>query len=210
MNIVFGDTAGQKTGRERGGTDMDDLRRIRYVTEHYEQLQGLRLLPLGVPFLLSSLWRLTHPALEPFLSASGWALLLASAFVLSALIGRYYARHFGQAHPLRWRTVLPLVAVTAAFFWLEWLQELRPLPVPLPVLFVAVVLARIGMAAGWLRSHYLFIAAACAMFALLPLLGVPLEIRAAALDGLIGGGLAVAAIGDDRVLRRVMTMRSAS
>jgi hypothetical protein len=48
------------------------------------------------------------------------------------------------------------------------------------------------------------------MFALLPLLGVPLEIRAAALDGLIGGGLAVAAIGDDRVLRRVMTMRSAS
>jgi hypothetical protein len=42
------------------------------------------------------------------------------------------------------------------------------------------------------------------------LLGVPLEIRAAALDGLIGGGLAVAAIGDDRVLRRVMTMRSAS
>jgi hypothetical protein len=66
------------------------------------------------------------------------------------------------------------------------------------------------MAAGWLRSHYLFIAAACATFALLPLLGVPLEIRAAALDGLIGGGLAVAAIGDDRVLRRVMTMRSAS
>jgi hypothetical protein len=185
---------------------MDDLRRIRYVTEHYEQLQGLRLLPLGVPFLLSSLWRLARPGPAPFLSASGWALLLASAFVLSALIGRYYARHFGQAHPLRWRTVLPLVA----FFWLEWLQEIRPFPVPLPVLFVAVVLARIGMAAGWLRSHYLFIAAACATFALLPLLGVPLEIRAAALDGLIGGGLAVAAIGDDRVLRRVMTTRSAS
>ena len=106
--------------------------------------------------------------------------------------------------------MFPLVAVTAAFFWLEWLQELRPFPVPLPILFVAVVMARIGMAAGWLRSHYLFIAAACAMFGLLPVLGVPLDTRAAALDGLIGGGLAVAAIGDDRVLRRVMAMRSAS
>jgi hypothetical protein len=30
---------------------LDDLRRIRYVAEHYEQLQGLRLLPLSVPFL---------------------------------------------------------------------------------------------------------------------------------------------------------------
>jgi hypothetical protein len=187
---------------------MDDLRRIRYVTEHYEQLQGLRLLPLSVPFLLSSLSRLSRPA--PFLTATAWAVLLASALALSVLIGRYYARHFGQAQPLGWRTALPLVAATAAFFGLEWLQELRPLPVPLPILFVAVVLARVGIAAGSLRSHYLFIAAACAMFALLPVLGVPLDIRAAALDGLIGGGLAVAAIGDDRVLRRVMATRSAS
>src|SRR5258707_1067429 len=106
MDMAIGDT-----GRQRGGTDMDDLRRIRYVTEHYEQLQGLRLLPLSVPFLLSSLWRLARPA--PLLSTTGWTLLLASAFALSALIGRYYARHFGQAQPLRWRTALPLVAATA-------------------------------------------------------------------------------------------------
>src|SRR5258708_36853149 len=91
---------------------MDDLRRMHYVTEHYEQLQGLRLLPLGVPFLLSSLWRLTRPGPAPFLSASGWAVLLASAIVVPALIGRYYSRHFGHTHPLRWRPAPPLFAVT--------------------------------------------------------------------------------------------------
>ena len=188
---------------------MDDLRRIRYVTEHYEQLQGLRLLPLSVPFLLSSLWRLA-PSGATTLPGTAWTLLLVSAFAASALIGRYYARQFGQAHPFRWWSVLQIVAGTAAFFALEWLQEIRPFPVPLPVLFIAVVLARVGTAAGWLRSHYLWIAAACALFGLLPVLGVPLDLRAAALDGLIGGGLAVAAIGDDRVLRRVMATRSAS
>ncbi|SRR6266853_4210733 len=190
---------------------MDDLRRIHYVTEHYEQLQGLRLLPLSVPFLLSSVSRLAPSALSTMpVSSTGRTVLVVLALVASTLVGRYYTRQFGQAHPFRWRSALQIVAGTAAFFALEWLQELRPFPVPLPVLFVAVVLARIGMAAGWLRSHYLWIAAACALFALLPVLGVPLDIRAAALDGLIGGGLAVAAIGDDRVLRRVMAERSAS
>ena len=188
--------------------DMDDLRRIHYVAEHYEQLQGLRLLPLSVPFLLSSLSRVSPSA--TVLSGSGWSLLLVSAFAMSTVIGRYYSRQFGQAYPFRWRSVCQIAAGTAAFFALEWLQELRPFPIPLPILFIAIVMARIGMAAGWLRSHYLWIAAACALFGLLPVLGVSLDARAAALDGLIGGGLAVAAIGDHRVLRSVMAARSAS
>ena len=187
---------------------MDDLRRIHYVTEHYEQLQGLRILPLSVPFLLSSLSRLAPGAAT--LSGRGWTLLLVSAFAASALIGRWYSRQFGQAPPFRWRAALHVVAATAAFFALEWLQEIRPLPVPLPLLFVAGALVRMGLAADRLRSHYIWIAAACALFALLPILAVPLDIREAALDGLVGGGLAVAAIGDDRVLRRVMATRSAS
>jgi hypothetical protein len=196
---------------------MDDLRRIHYVTEHYEQLQGLRLLPLSVPFVLSSLSRLASSSRSArattWLPGAGWTLLIVSAFAAYTLIGRYYSRQFGQAHPFRWRSVLPIAAGTAAFLALEWLQEIRQFPVPLPILFVAAVLARVGMAAGRLRSHYLWIAAACALFALLPVLpgiNVPFDFRAAALDGLIGGGLAVAAIGDDRVLRRVMTERSAS
>jgi hypothetical protein len=197
MNSAAGDTVG-----------MEDLRRIHYVAEHYEQLQGLRLLPLSVPFLLSALSRLAPSAAR--LSGRGWSVLLMSAIAGSALIGRYYSRRFGETHPFRWRSALQIAAGTAAFFALEWLQEIRPFPLPLPILFVAIVLARVGTAAGWLRSHYLWIAAACALFGLLPVLGVSLDVRAAALDALIGGGLAVAAIGDDRVLRRMMAAGSAS
>jgi hypothetical protein len=193
---------------------MNDLRRIHYVAEHYEQLQGLRLLPLSVPFLLSSFSRMAASTratpLTPLRSGAGWSLLLIAALAASTLIGRYYSRQFGQTHPFRWRSVLQIAAGTALFFALEWLQEIRPFPIPLPILFIAIVLARIGIAAGWLRRHYLWIAAACALFGLLPVLGVSLDMRAAALDALIGGGLAVAAIGDHRVLRSVMGARSAS
>jgi len=182
---------------------MDDLRRLHYVTEHYGQLQGLRLLPLSVPFLLSAISR---GAPRPLLTGTAFAVLLATAIAASFPIGTYYVRRFGRAQQNRWKTgVATLVVAVAVFLWLEWLQETRPLPVSLPVVFVALLLARVGWAAGRLRSHYLWIAGACAVFAALPLLHVSMYARTVAFDLLIGGGLAVAALGDHCVLLRAMT-----
>ena len=36
---------------------MDDFERLRYVTERYAHLKGLRLVPLGISFLASAAWR---------------------------------------------------------------------------------------------------------------------------------------------------------
>jgi hypothetical protein len=36
---------------------MHDVRRLPYVTEHHPSLEGLRVVPLGVPFLTSAAWR---------------------------------------------------------------------------------------------------------------------------------------------------------
>jgi hypothetical protein len=183
---------------------MDDLRRLHYVTEHYGQLQGLRLLPLSVPFVLSAV---SQAAPRPLLTGTAFALLLAASVAASFPIGAYYVRRFGRAQPKRWQTgMATLVIAAAAFLWLEWLQETRPLPVSLPVVFVALLLARLGWAAGRLRAHYLWIAGACAVFAILPVLHVPMHARTVAFDLLIAGGLAVAAIGDHRVLLRALTM----
>jgi hypothetical protein len=181
---------------------MDDVNRIRYVTEHYAQLQGLRLLPLSAPFLLASLERMAG---VPFVPAGLWTLVALTALAAPYSIGRYYARRFGQAPPLRWRSgMLTLLGSCAGFLWFEWLQETLAPSVSLPLLFVAVALARLGLVAGRLRIHYLWIAAAVAAFAMLPHDGISADTRAAAAHLLVGGGLVVAAIGDDRILRRVL------
>ncbi len=181
---------------------MDDLRRIHYVTEHYEQLQGLRWLPLSLPFLAGALERLAG---RPLLPAVVWALLVLAPLPLSSIVARYYARRFGRAQAPLWRSgALTMIGVVAGFLWFEWIREMLSLRVLLPVLFVAAALARLGVVANRLRVHYLWIAGACVGFALLPLVEPSPASRAVAADLLIGGGLAVTAIGDDRVLRRTL------
>src|SRR5258708_32534962 len=76
---------------------MDDLRRMHYVTEHYHQLQGLRLLPLGVPFLLSVPWSLAR--MPRGLSAAVFLLLLAAGLAVSGPIGRDLTRRFRRGRP---------------------------------------------------------------------------------------------------------------
>jgi len=182
---------------------MDDLHRMHYVTGHYAHLQGLRLLPLSVPFVLAAAERMAE---RPFVPAGVWALVVVASLAAPFRIGQYYASRFGQAPAPRWRSgTLTLVASCAAFLWFEWLRETLSPSVSWPLLFVAIVLARLGLVAGRLRVHYLWIAVAVAAFALLPHGSMPEDIRAMAGYLLIGGGLAVAAIGDDRVLRRALT-----
>jgi hypothetical protein len=184
---------------------MDDLHRIHYVTGHYAHLQGLRLLPLSAPFLVAAIERMVG---GPFLPAGIWAVIALTALIAPYRIGRYYARRFGEAPAPLWRTgMLTLVGTCAGVLWFEWLQETLSPPVSLPLLFVAVALARLGLVAGRLRAHYLWIAAAVAIFAVLPRASVPADVRAVTGELLIGGGLAVAAIGDDRVLRRALTVQ---
>ena len=59
--------------------------------------------------------------------------------------------------------------------------------------------------AGRLRVHYLWMAGAIAALAVLPAFGFLPVVRASlSIEMHIGGALVIAAIGDDRVLRRTM------
>lgn len=90
-----------------------DLERVRYVTKHYEQLQGLRYVPIGLVMLavyafpismsegsflftfLQALPKVAQTVLPSAFLYLGF-LILAVAVVLSLLIGEHYRKRFGN------------------------------------------------------------------------------------------------------------------
>lgn len=186
---------------------MHDLRRLRYVTERYDHLQGLRLIPLGIPFLFSSLWRdgqLTWVRGTADGGARIWFLaLVALAVGLSFVAKAYYQRQFGMVRP-----AINATAALAASVFVGLLIVAASLhgdtTVSVPAMIVALGLTYVGVAGGRMRPHYLAVAVLVALFALLGLLGVPFHTRNVLCDLLIAVGFVVIGIGDHLLLRRTL------
>jgi hypothetical protein len=188
---------------------MADYRAIRYVAEQYVHLQGLRLVPLGVPFVASAGWRAGWLEWWPGTAGRGAACwfwgLLAAAVAISFVIRRWYESRFGivAPHPIE-NGALSLGVFAAGLLTTIWCQMVYDPPISLPLLFVAAVLATIARQGLYGRPHYELIAAGSAIVAVLRPLGVPMVVRSIAFDGLIGGGLIVAGLADHRMLRRAL------
>jgi hypothetical protein len=183
------------------------LDRIRYITEHYEQLHGLRLLPLSVPFLLGAWWELVPSTTPTAVSARAAELtLLVVAIAVSFPIRAYYHHRFGRVPALPWRSgLVPLLGQCALLVSAEVIREWAGWQFPVPLLVLAILLARIGLQVGHLRRHYLWLAGACIGAMILTPFHLSSNVRALEFDLLIAGGLITAAIGDDRVLRQGLT-----
>jgi hypothetical protein len=188
---------------------MHDLHRFRYVTERYPHLQGLRVAPLGVPFLVSAAWRRGQLSWVPGTSGHGpgyWFLgLMALAFIVSIALARYYRQRFGSVQPAR-RLEGPLLfcGFLAVFFASTWAQDQFSSAVALPAVVIGVALGYLGVAGGHLRTHYIALAAVCLGFATLGTFGVPVHARDVLLDDLVGVGLIVIGVGDHLLLRRTL------
>jgi len=188
---------------------MDHLQRLRYVTERYEQLQGLRLVPLGIPFLLSSAWRSGRLASVPWTTGAGariwFVTLLAWAVAFSLLAKTYYERRFGDVQSaLTLKAPLAAFVFTALFIVSASLQPETQPAVSIPAVIIALGLGYLGMVGGLLRPHYLLMAVCVVFFAALGPLGVPLHTRAVLWDQLIGIGFVVIGLGDHLLLRRTL------
>jgi len=185
---------------------MHDLKRLRFVTERYPHLQGLRLVPLGIPFLLSALWRNGQLPGVPGTTGYGagyWFIgLLVVALAASSLVGRYYARHFGSVESERAKSdLLGSVGFLAIFFAAVWTQDQLASGPSIPALVIALALGYLGISGGGFRSHYFAVAILTLLFATLGPLGVPMQIREVLLDHLIGFGVIFVGIGDHLLLR---------
>lgn len=84
---------------------MHDLQRIQYVTSHYQEIQGLRIIPFGIWLILVALGQASGfvPTTEPKLDAAILFTYLLGGFLVLALyglIGTFYERTYGSVQPL--------------------------------------------------------------------------------------------------------------
>jgi hypothetical protein len=188
---------------------MHDLQRLRFVTERYPHLQGLRLIPLGLPFLVSAAWRDGQLEWVPGTAGLGpglWFLaLLLTALVISVAMGSYYRHRFGTVEPKRDLTsVLAGLLFAVLFLCSLGMQDILPFNISLPAVVIGTGVGYLGVAGGQQRTHYLALAALSLFFATLGSFGVPLHARDVLLDDLIGIGLIVIGVGDHLLLRRTL------
>lgn len=188
---------------------MTDPARVRYLVEHYPQLQGLRLVPLGLVFVGVAAWHDGQLRWLPGSEAGGvtnWFLAsLGVAVLASYIVGAYYRRLFGCVQLRPFQTGGPRLLAMAALVGVSLVvQDVFKWPVSLPLVVVGGMLAYIGVAQRRLRQHYLWIAAACVFLANVGSFGVPPRTQQVMFDLLIAGGLIVAGVGDHMVLLKVL------
>jgi hypothetical protein len=176
------------------------------VAARYPHVQGLRLLPLGLLFVVSAAWRAG--------AFRGWSSIdqaprawfysgLLIAVVVSFPIRQWYRRRLGNGSPRRGgRGTVTLAIVAGAVLVTAAALPRAPGSVSLPPLILGLALAHPGLDAGRGRRHYLVLAAAWCLFACLPLLAVPMRVRDVGLDLLIGLSLIGAGLGDHWMLSR--------
>ena len=188
---------------------MTDFGKLRFVTEHYAQLQGLRLVPLGLLFLGLAGWQNDQfawlPASDTDRGARWFVCGLVMAIIGAYVIGGWYGRQFGSVQPRPFRTGGPSLLANAAVVGVLMVVHsfVRP-PVSLPLLYIGLVLAYTGIVQNGVRRHYLFIAVFCLLFANIQRFNVPYQTGKVLLNLLIGGGLIVAGVGDHLVLQRTL------
>lgn len=191
---------------------MQDLERIRAVTENYFLWQGLRLVPFGLMGIYYAV-QLAEPDWWPLRGVSndlGMVAVLAVAFAAFLWIGRYYDRNFGKVRGLtgrhvrrdavKWWIAYPAMAGSLAVDGL-----LKP-----PVFFSGLVWGA-AVVAYWAstgrgRRHYLAVAALFIALAFVPMLGLlePGKPMLSLFMAILGGVYVLAGILDHRELVRVL------
>jgi hypothetical protein len=189
---------------------MPDLQRLRDFTERYPHFQGLRLVPLGIPFLLSAVWpeAQLHRVPESATFEAEWRFtsLFAIALLFSFEIGRDYRERFGYVQPVRnmktrlWVGVYVIGAYLFAILWAENHSD----EFSFTAAVIGIALAYVGSRGGEIRLHYDACAILALAFSSLGAFGVPFRTRDILLDGLIGFGLVIIGVGDHLVLRGAM------
>jgi hypothetical protein len=188
--------------------------RLRYVTSRYPQLQGARLIPLSFVFLMSACWRvggLRLPGDHLPYGAPAWFFGgLAAAIVVSYPIRHWYLRSLGTVGQHAGRSAaIPIFGTCFLVVCAVWLQAALEWRLSLAPVTVGAVLLATGLASGGLRSHYVVAGALFFASSVLAPLEVPMWLREAARDAVVGLTLLITGVGDHRLLTETLRRPSA-
>jgi len=184
---------------------MTDVQRLRDVTANYPYLQGLRIVPLSIPFLFWGTARIGWMRWLPGsaeVRSSLWFLSVYTALAVAVIIGRRYERRFGRVH-VRERampTVVVIALITVGLMWIQSRIWPDGLGVPLYVVFVGLALMWTGYADHGLRKHYIPIGALWLLVAALDLIGASADLLLTAENLVIAATLLIGGLCDHRVL----------
>lgn len=186
--------------------------RIRFVTGNYYQLQGLRMVPIGLFLALVGLLNLFgmfdhfRPAAQPRLvtgvGLAGWL-----ALGLSVAAPLYYRYRYGAIKPsARGRRNGWITAAVIGTFLLIRVDNDLHWPVSLSLLLVSASLFIAVWRDGWIRAHYLVPAVAWLVVGFQPAFNVtPAHTTRVGFILLGGLTLIVCGIGDHLLLTRTLT-----
>lgn len=192
---------------------MLDLEEVNYITHNYQYLQGLKMAPVGLLFILtgatSARW-LPVPTGWPFLA------LLLVALVASILfyrfIGAYYDRTFGHVQPAG-NNGLPMLVAAAVLIAVILAAIAVDIYVRPSVSVAGLALAALMFGYYWPRrrfaAHYLVMSGVIALVSLLPFTGLfpnsrDFEVQNNLLQILLGSIYLFGGIFDHLVLVRTM------
>jgi hypothetical protein len=165
---------------------MEDFDRVRFLTENYTQLQGLKWIPIGLYFLFYGAFSLLFFD-EPFFNEPFYGTIQASLAVLLTVsvvagvlwlhrvAGRYYERRYGHVRHRPWYedrqplSVVLGICVLLVLFLVNWI--VHP-PVDLALLAFGTAMFVSCWPDRRFRLHYLIMTALFVGASFLPLLGV--------------------------------------
>ena len=186
-----------------------DLRRIHAITANYFFWQGLRWVPPGAALLVFAWSSMpSFPLATPWRDAMPW-LVLAFGLTASWLIGKYYARTYGDVrglpgmharrNTLKWSVFYPMIGLALV------IDGLLKLPVIVSALAFAISIEAYRRSTGGGRTHYVLASVFFGIVTFGPVLGF-LQPGNEALTFVIGSLGAIYMIGgvlDHFELRRV-------
>lgn len=146
---------------------MENLKQIRFITENYDDLQGLRQIPLGIVVLIAGLLSLATAAgiVDSIVMIAGIPIALGLAYLLHERLKQFYVTRYGTVIQ---NNITREVAIALMVIGISLIDMIVAPPLSLTMLAVSAYFLWRWQRAGGLGNHYLPLAVIAGLAAVIP------------------------------------------